>query len=102
MKSLKMRENEDVSRIFSQVGTTQEIMNTTYLDIKALSITPPSPLADCCWQEDWLKDSSIAQVKLRELFIILNLYSWAFQHYKLEPQPLQLKVSFIAFAFLKK
>lgn len=45
MKPFKMRENEDVNRISSQVSTTQEITNTTYLDIKALSITLPSPLA---------------------------------------------------------
>ena len=56
IKPFKMRGNEDASRIPSQVHTTQQAtMNTTYLDIMALSITPPSPLAGCWWWEDWLK-----------------------------------------------
>lgn len=64
------------SRTPSQVHTTQQaITNTTYLDTPALAITPPSPLAGCWWWEDWLKDSSIAQVQLREPSIILNLHS---------------------------
>lgn len=74
MKPFKMKGNGDASPICSQVHTTQQaIMNTTYFNIMALSITPPSLLSGCWWWEDQLKDSSTAQVELREFFIILSL-----------------------------
>lgn len=81
-------------------GTYHRTGNHEYNILYIMAL--PSPLAGCWWWEDWLEDSSVAQVELRQVFVILNFHPWALQHFKSEPQPLQLRMHSLLFLFLKK